>query len=299
MRAKRPNVQTSKWEIVMGKRIERAGGEIVKILEQAIEKWHEELVAEKIIVAVLMVHPELDDDGLPKGPALKQNGLPVAGLAKIATPRERVLAGRTAPLRSRLGKKDGRGSEWSRNVSTAFLRRLLLLDRWPLSGGHLNTAGGLLGFGVQLRQILVDLAADHRAHHFRDALERRQCRALAQSQYELVGALGQAGGVVAYHIVEFVCHVDHQATLTSFARDLGDARGAADDGEDTADGQRDGLLRVGVFEDEEETRRDAAGGRGLIRHFRLQSWEPRRPVYRKLRRRVPGRWTVGANLWAL
>ena len=77
----------------MGKRIERAGGEIVKILEQAIEKWHEELVAEKIIVAVLMVHPELDDDGLPKGPALKQNGLPVAGLAKIATPRERVLAG--------------------------------------------------------------------------------------------------------------------------------------------------------------------------------------------------------------
>ncbi len=62
------------------------------VLNRMMADHHRRLAAEKVRVAVLMIHPPVNKDGDKIGPAIKHAGVEVAGRIKVATARERVLA---------------------------------------------------------------------------------------------------------------------------------------------------------------------------------------------------------------
>lgn len=76
----------------MGKRIEKADAAARKLLTQTLTKWHKELADAEVKVALLLVYPEIDADGDPKGPALKFAGMPVDAKVRLCDARQRLLS---------------------------------------------------------------------------------------------------------------------------------------------------------------------------------------------------------------
>ena len=76
----------------MGRAYQPASEEVIELLQRVTDEHHEDLADEKVYVAVLMVHPELDKQGRPKAPALMCHGHPALAKIRLANVAERVLA---------------------------------------------------------------------------------------------------------------------------------------------------------------------------------------------------------------
>lgn len=76
-----------------GKEHKPADQETNDLLEKAMKKWYRELAREKVRIAILMVHPRVDDQGKPLDHALKFAGAPAVAKIEVVAPKIRVLAG--------------------------------------------------------------------------------------------------------------------------------------------------------------------------------------------------------------
>ena len=72
---------------------------IGQLVNLAMERWHPDLWSKRVKVAVLMVDPPRNSDGLVTGPALKHAGAPCAGVCSVASETIRVLCGVDAVIR--------------------------------------------------------------------------------------------------------------------------------------------------------------------------------------------------------
>lgn len=77
----------------MSKTYQKAENEIVKLANQACEKYHPDLAKAGVKIAVLMVEPSRDKDDNPTAPAIMVAGQPVTAKIQLANARLRVLCG--------------------------------------------------------------------------------------------------------------------------------------------------------------------------------------------------------------
>jgi len=75
----------------MGKLYRQAEQDVLELLDEVMRKYHRQLSDEKVVVAVLMVHPEADRSGQAKAPAVVCHGHSALAKIRLAKVAERVL----------------------------------------------------------------------------------------------------------------------------------------------------------------------------------------------------------------
>ena len=76
----------------------QADSSVHEMAAELIRKYHPELHAGGATFDILMVHPETDQDGNAKGPAITHQGYPAAGLAKIVSLKDRAKGQRDGEI---------------------------------------------------------------------------------------------------------------------------------------------------------------------------------------------------------
>lgn len=72
----------------------KCGSEVEQLADELIEKYHSALKKHGVKIDYLFALSKLDDNGDPVGPAIKANGYPALGMARIIPLKDRV-GGRT------------------------------------------------------------------------------------------------------------------------------------------------------------------------------------------------------------
>jgi len=78
----------------MPKSFDKAGPEVMKFVEEATAKWHPDLAANDVRIAVLMVEPAKTEDGEPTGHVITVNRQPAAACIRILPIKTRIISGK-------------------------------------------------------------------------------------------------------------------------------------------------------------------------------------------------------------
>jgi hypothetical protein len=70
---------------------DKAPQEVAEKAEALLGKFHFDITNYDVHIDFIFARSTLDDNGVPEGPALKHNGYPALGLAKIIGPKDRLM----------------------------------------------------------------------------------------------------------------------------------------------------------------------------------------------------------------
>lgn len=68
----------------------KADDDVLARIAHLMKQNHPMLVEYRVRIDVLFAHPDLDEDGAPKGPPVTLNGYPCAAKVKITSPKDRA-----------------------------------------------------------------------------------------------------------------------------------------------------------------------------------------------------------------
>lgn len=75
----------------MPKTYTKADNDVMEIMRDALNQWHDDLLGADVRIGVVMVRPACDEMGVPTGPALKLAGAAATACVKRVSAKDRVL----------------------------------------------------------------------------------------------------------------------------------------------------------------------------------------------------------------